>query len=257
MSRSGRTLGISVWLPAAGLAALYMMATYDITIQERGPGPRAAKLASSLPLGPWKATATVDARYARLAAEAMTASGADLLAVDRSLEAAERDFPSDYRFTYERATLAVYGRADHHEAFYHMRRAAEKSIGTQKTGEMLDRLKQDGEAKGRLRKLAVGHGEWSLLREALENQDRDRLWQAHGSHRRVPTAAPKSAPSGHGVDLTSRLKHETPCIDALAAQRQMPMDREAQNRYQRLRELCLRASEPGQPRASVRDSRHH
>ena len=33
----GRALGISGWLVAAVVAATYLMARYDVTIQERGP----------------------------------------------------------------------------------------------------------------------------------------------------------------------------------------------------------------------------
>ena len=159
MRSSGRALGTLGWLVAAAVVTLYLMPRYDIVIQERGPRTRAATLAAAVAPGEWKPV--VDERYTHLAAEAENAAGADLLAVDRRLEAAERAFPSDYRFTYERATRAVYGRAEHHEAFYHLRRAAEKAIGTERAPEMLDRLEQDGGPKGPLRKLAVGHDEWS------------------------------------------------------------------------------------------------
>ena len=201
MPGSGRALEISGWLVAAAVAITYLTTRYDVTIQERRPriqerGPRiqAAALAPAINIAQGEMEPVVDERYADLMAEVQNAAGADLLAVDGRLEAAEREFPSDYRFTYERATLAVFGRAEHHEAFYHLRKAADKAIGTERTREMLDRLERDGGAKGPLRKLAVGHHEWSALREALENRDRDRLWRRHESH--IP-------PSDHSADSAS------------------------------------------------------
>ncbi len=232
-SGSGRTLGISGWLVAAAVAILYLMARYDVTIQERGPRARPAALAAAL--APSESKPVVDQRYTQLAAEARHAAAADLLALDRRLEAAEREFPSDYRFTYERAALSVYGRADHHEAFFHLRRAAEKAIGTEGSREMLHRLKRDGSSNQRLAKLAVGHEEWSVLSEALENRDADRLWHEHASHRPAPAA--------------------TPCIDALIALRQVRADPEAEHEYRRLEALCLRGSGPGPRRLRAGGSR--
>ncbi len=78
---------------------------------------------------------------------------------------------------------------------------------------------------GHLRKLAVGHEEWSALDQALENGDRDRLWHEHAS-----ASEPEDA---------------TPCIDALIALRRVPMDSEAKGRYRRLRGECLRDSARG------------
>ena len=231
---SGRTLGISGWLIAA-VAIVYLMTRYDVTIQERGPRTRPAVLAAADPVAPGEAKPVVDERYAHLATEARHAAGADLLAVDRRLEAAEREFPSDYRFTYERATLSVYGRADHHEAFFHLRRAAEKAIGTGKSREMLHRLRRDGSSHQRLAKLAVGHEEWSVLNDALEHGDAARLWHEHASHRPASAA--------------------TPCIDALIALRRVRVDPEAEREYLRLEALCLRGSGPGPRRLRAGASR--
>ena len=231
----GRALGISGWLVAAVVAATYLMARYDVTIQERGPQGGVKPV--------------VDERYTDLDADVPIAGGADLLEVDRKLEAAEREFPSDYRFTYQRATLAVYGRAEHGEAFHHLRRAADKAIGTQRAREMLDRLEQDGGAKGRLRRLAVGHAEWSALHEALEKRDRDRLWHAQASHAAVPKPAAPSVPASTSV--SSRPAQGTPCTEALLAFRQVPTDPAAKRAYLRLQEECLRASAPAQPPVSA------
>ncbi len=253
MPGSGRALGILGWFVAAAVAITYLMARYDVTIH------RASALAAAVNVAQGEVKPVVDEQYADLAAVAQIAAGADLLALDRRLEAAEREFPSDYRFTYERATLAVYGRAQHHEAFYHLRRAAEKALGTERAPEMLDRLEQDGGPKGRLRRLAVGHDEWSVLHEALENRDRDRLWHAHASHLPAPPTTWKRAWSNHSADYASvptQLEHGTPCIDALVALRKVPMDHEANSTYHRLREVCLRGSARGELLAPVSGPRH-
>ncbi len=232
MPGSSRALGILGWLVAAVVAITYLMVRYDVTIQQRGPGTRAAALAAVVNVVPGEVMPVVDERYADLAVEAQVADGAELLEADRRLEAAEREFPSDYRFTYERAALAVYGRAKHHEAFYHLQRAADKAIATVKAREMLGQLKQDGGAKGRLRRLAVGHREWSVLHEALEHEDRDRLWHDDASHRPVRTSV--------GMRASSLFESGQPCVAALIALREAPRDPEADEMYHDFRELCLR-----------------
>ena len=173
---SVNALGIGGWLVAAGAVIYFLIPRYDVTVRERGPGIQTATAATpSSEVASGELEPVAAGAYKNLAVETRNAEGAGLLTIDRRLEAAEREFPSDYRFTYERAALSVYGRADHHEAFFHLRRAAEKAIGTEGSREMLHRLKRDGSSNERLAKLAVGHEEWSVLSEALENRDADRL----------------------------------------------------------------------------------
>ncbi len=242
--RSGRTLGIGGWLVAASVAVLYLTARYDVTIEERAPLSRAAALAQIVPVSSGAsgvsgassvAKQVVEERYAHLAAEVQEAAGADRLELDRRLQAAEREFPSDFRFTYERATLSVYGRADHHEAFFHLFRAAEKAVATRRGPEMLDRLQRDARPDERLSRLAVGHHEWSVLNETLENLDTSRLWHEDAIHRAVSHRASDSVPTQHPED-------ETPCIDALIALRAVHTDPEAEEEYRRLQRQCLRGS---------------
>ncbi len=225
-----RALGISGWLVAAAAVALYVMAEYDVTIRERGPGAGTAAAASGSDGAPDEPEPAGSARHRSLAAQARNASGAELLDMDRRLEAAEWEFPSDYRFTYERAGLAVYGRAEHHEAFYHLRKAAEKAIRTERAGEMLDRLEHDRGPAGRLRRLAVGHSEWRVLHEALEHGDTDRLWHEHGKHEARSTRRRAS----------SLIDSREPCIGALTALQHLRTDPEAKAIYRDMRELCLR-----------------
>ncbi len=281
------------WLVVAAVVSMYLVAKYDITIQERSPST--AKAATAAPsnvaraelrpavASPHDSAPTTNreafspqerypaatglelpavggnagAEYRRLAAAAQNASGAELLSVDRSLEAAERALPSDYRFTYERARLAVYGRAEHHEAFYHLRRAAEKAIATERAPEMLDWLEEDGRLHGRLRRLAVGHVEWTLLHEALEHGDRHRLWHErrsrHSTHKPMRKAAvhreetvAASGPVQHTerplsarMRASSLLESGEPC-GALVVLQQVPADPEVEEMSRYAREMCLR-----------------
>ncbi len=266
------------WLVVAVVVILYLVGKYDVTIRERRPGTEKAAAAAlthvaraelrPVGAGPRDSAritplelpargADAGAAYRKLAAAAQNASGAELLTVDRRLEAAERALPSDYRFTYERARLAVYGRAEHHEAFYHLQRAAEKAIATERAPEMLERLEEDGRPNGRLRRLAVGHVEWTLLHEALEHGDRDRLWHERGSHHSAPTPIRKAAAhreetvsasgpvqhteraSSARMRASSLLESGEPC-GALVALQQVRADPEVEEMSRYAREMCLR-----------------
>ncbi len=243
-----RALRSSGWLVAAAVVALYVMAEYDVTIRERGPAAGTAAAASGSYGAPDEPEPTGSPRYRSLAAQAQNASGAELLDIDRRLEAAEWEFPSDYRFTYERARLAVYGRAEHHEAFYHLRKAAEKAIRTEKAGEMLERLEHDGGPEGRLRRLAVGHSEWRVLHEALEHGDTDGLWNEHRKHE-AKSAPPATQPSEQTLSARMRasslIDSGEPCIGALVALQHVRTNPEAKAIYRDMRELCLRGGRRG------------
>ncbi len=255
---SVNALGIGGWLVAAAAVIYFLIPRYDVTIRERGPGIQTATAATpSSEVASGELEPVAAGAYKNLAVETRNAEGAGLLTIDRRLEAAEREFPSDYRFTYERARLAVYGRAEHHEAFYHLRRAAEKAIATERAREMLNRLEQDGGPHGRFRRLAIGHREWTALRDALEHIDRDRLWHEHARHRPVPAAARKRAalkpetefalastpPARRALSARTRasalLESGQPCVGALIALQEARTDPEAEEVYHYLRELCL------------------
>src|SRR5262245_15142560 len=87
--------------------------------------------------------------------------------------AAEKKHPNDYRFSYERAKLSIFGFATHHEAFGALAMAAEKAIDNGKAQEMLDSLiaYQDID----FHKLARGHREWQILLDALRDKDKTLL----------------------------------------------------------------------------------
>jgi hypothetical protein len=99
------------------------------------------------------------------------ATAADRSAILQAFARAEKQYPNDYRFPYERAKLAVMGpqSRSHDEAFSALSLAAEKAINSGKAREMLDGLEAD--KSGDFRKLSHGHYEWYQLAEALKNKD--------------------------------------------------------------------------------------
>jgi hypothetical protein len=101
----------------------------------------------------------------------------------------------------------------------------------------------------------------------LEHRDRDRLSQKHASHQPAPPPHRKRTPAHQEADaastrqtkdsvpasvgVSSPLEHPTPCMDALLALREVPMDPEAESAYHRLRELCLRGAGRDHARVSA------
>ena len=94
-----------------------------------------------------------------------------------AITAAEKKYPQDYRFPYERAKLSITGVTTHHEAFSALALAAEKATEYGKAEEMLDSLNAD--AAGDFFKLSHGHPEWRTLQEALRNKDTAALKALH------------------------------------------------------------------------------
>jgi hypothetical protein len=86
----------------------------------------------------------------------------------QALTKIEQQYPRDYRFSYERAKLAMKG--SHSEAaFKALKTAAEKAITTGKANEMLSGLEED--KSGDFSKIAQGRFEWSRLVAALKRKD--------------------------------------------------------------------------------------
>lgn len=90
---------------------------------------------------------------------------------------AERKYPLDYRFPYERAKLSIKGIKSHHEAFGALAVATNKAIDNGKAQEMLDSLMADQD--GDFYKLSRGHREWRTLAQALSNKDKKALSELH------------------------------------------------------------------------------
>lgn len=90
-----------------------------------------------------------------------------------AIEAAEKRYPTDYRFPYERARLFGKRIISHDEAFTAIFLAAEKAIDNGKAQEMSNDLMSD--KNGDFSKLSRGHHEWMLLEEALRDGDKAAL----------------------------------------------------------------------------------
>jgi hypothetical protein len=116
---------------------------------------------------------SADAEWEHLKQERINASTAEKGIVIAALKEAERKYPNDYRFTYERAKLSIKGVTSHYEAFTALALAAEKAIDNGQAEKMLENLKTD--ADGDFWKPAHGHHQWHALLEALESRDKENL----------------------------------------------------------------------------------
>ena len=132
-----------------------------------------------------------EALYRQLLERARGISGETAVAIDERLRDAESEFPLEFRFSYERAKVAVFGRHEHHEAFRRLSRAAEKAIATGRSGAMLEMLRSDGAQSGPFWKLARGHSEWRQIHAALEHGDREALWREHHGTETAIRAVPE------------------------------------------------------------------
>lgn len=92
--------------------------------------------------------------------------------LDADLKAAEKKYPPDYRFTYERARLSATG-PHAHDAFGVLFQAARKALDNGQADEMLNELMRDKDSD--FYKLSRGHNEWSDLTEALRHKNREML----------------------------------------------------------------------------------
>lgn len=114
-----------------------------------------------------------DLEWKRLREQRIGAKPSESSAVVSALAEAEKKYPGDYRFPYERAKLSIKGITSHHEAFGALVLAADKAIDNGKAQEMLDGLTADQD--GDFYKLSRGHREWQTLAQALTNKDKRAL----------------------------------------------------------------------------------
>lgn len=114
-------------------------------------------------------TSPADEEFTRLETKLDNAAPNEKDALDSELRKAEDKYPSDYRFTYQRAKLEARTSREHHEAFEMLNRAGEKSIKANKSAEMLSDLQTDKNSD--FRRLSSGHKEWTTLENALRNKD--------------------------------------------------------------------------------------
>lgn len=110
--------------------------------------------------------------YRDLAALARDPGLRDRNAVDEKLrETATLVCPNDYRFPYERARLAVYGRVEHPSGFTLLFAAAEIAIVNGDADEMLNAIEKDAVEGGGFYRLSSNHEEWPTILRALRTRD--------------------------------------------------------------------------------------
>ncbi len=143
-----------------------------------------------------------EALYHQLLEKARVTSGGTVVALDERLRAAESEFPPEFRFSYQRARLVVFGRNEHHEAFGRLRRAAEKAIETGRSEAMLDMLRSDRAQSGPFWKLARGHSEWHQIVAALEHGDREALWHEHHETETAIRVVPETRGETESLDAS-------------------------------------------------------
>ena len=120
---------------------------------------------------------SADQEIKRLRERRIGAKPSEASEIIAAFEDAEKKYPIDYRFPYERAKLSIKGITSHHEAFGALSLAAEKAIDNGKSQEMLDSLMADKD--GDFYKLSRGHREWQTLVQALNNKDKRGLNELH------------------------------------------------------------------------------
>lgn len=120
---------------------------------------------------------SADEEIKRLRERRIAAKPSDSAEITSSLQQAEKEYPADYRFPYERAKLSIKGVISHHEAFEAIFLAAKRAIDNGESEEMLNDLMSDKD--GDFYKMSRGHREWEALEEALRNKDKSRLERGH------------------------------------------------------------------------------
>jgi hypothetical protein len=134
-----------------------------------GPAPTAIPTTAVQTADPNSA----DDELKKLRASRVNASSSDADNMVAAIEAAEKKYPNDYRFPYERAKLSIKGIISHHEPFEAIFLAGTKAIDNGKAQEMLNDLMSDKD--GDFYKLSRGHPEWATLEAALRNKDKTAL----------------------------------------------------------------------------------
>jgi hypothetical protein len=168
-------------LIVAGLAALVSFLLIALVMRYNpSTGETASPQATVEPTpspAPPAQTQEVPARSAdeelnRLRGRLAESSPTDRVRILRDLESAERKYPRDYRFPYERAKLSASDARDRREALPALRAAAENAIDENKANAMLGELMVDRD--GEFRRLSRAR-EWDRIVGALRNKDRSYL----------------------------------------------------------------------------------
>jgi hypothetical protein len=169
-------------LAALGAGGWYLWRRQSSTTESSAqpaasPAPSGATSTSTLPSsttqGQTNAAQSADDELKELRARRVSAPPSEGTKIVGAIEDAEKKYPTDYRFPYERAKLSIKGMISHHEAFEAIFLAGAKAIDNGKAQEMLNDLMSDKD--GDFYKMSRGHREWATLEEALKNKDKSAL----------------------------------------------------------------------------------
>ena len=144
--------------------------------ENSSPSP-SSKPTSTIATGQTTTSRSADEEIKRLRERRIGAKPSETSEIIAAFEDAGKKYPTDYRFSYERAKLSITGITTHHEAFKALSLAGEKAIDNGKAKEMLDSLMADKD--GDFYKLSRGHHEWQALLQALSNKDKRGLDELH------------------------------------------------------------------------------
>jgi hypothetical protein len=135
------------------------------------PAQEVADSPTATPVALKPATHDAEEDLRKLRQRRITVTASDRSATLRDFSKTEKQYPGDYRFTYERAKLAVTGTPPKafDAAFQALFLAAEKAIRAGKAQEMLHTL--DTDKSGDFRKISRGRSEWTQVVQALKNKD--------------------------------------------------------------------------------------
>ncbi len=173
--------GVSLLLVSLGLFTLTRSDTQPaVATAEPPPVAQASQPQPSVPVttevsrsAPAETTtqqveANPEAELKKLQEKRESAKPSERPKIYQALAKVEKQYPRDYRFSYERAKLAMKG-SHSAAALKALTVAAEKAITTGKANEMLSGLEEDKE--GDFSKLSQGRYEWSRLVAALKRKD--------------------------------------------------------------------------------------
>ena len=176
----GLLVAIFVFMVFAALAAggwYWWSQPKSISEVESTPTPSPAP--TTIPTTQEQTTnsSSADDELMKLRSSRMRSSPSDANKIVAAIEDAEKKYPTDYRFSYERAKLSIKGMISHHEAFEAIFLAGEKAIDNGKEQDMLNDLMADKD--GDFYKMSRGHHEWAKLETALKNKDKTLLAERH------------------------------------------------------------------------------
>jgi hypothetical protein len=134
-----------------------------------------------------------EAEWRHLRDQGTNAKPGDVKTLLKSVGDAEKKYPKDYRFSYERARLTAITARNEREVFSALSVAAEKAIDRGKTQEMLDALNGDKDAS--FSKLARNDREWQMLTKALHDKNKKTLTVNAPEPRPVQPAKPAKQPA--------------------------------------------------------------